>query len=1038
MRFLISFLSLSFLAAFSNGCSAPHDNAPQDDPHSVGQSADSVESTSIPPRADYCEMLERDIQGEHYGFIAGNKLYYVAGSFGADWEEYLESETLGFTHPLFRDGRARGNAIVQSEVGGDGHDSWGWEFWRKTRSAYGTLIVDGSEHKHPKPKTLNWRPDKMVANYEIAGVNINEDKFISRDDVLTTVIVSDKDVSIRFEGESFWEPSKVPRFDGDDVEGSFSRTCESEITFDESANALRLLEAGTAIAKPLYGEPTKLGRMMYDGLSFVYSSSVPMEDVKWSKRPKGNLGYSFVLNLPADQPVSLTLAVADEYSDALSRSEQGNAEAMPAMAVKTEWVNNLLNEQIPYFRCSDEKAVETYYYLWALNFMYFRDIGEGWLKYPHTQTAVNNFMGLHLWDSWAYIQAGSWVADKWQYGHGNALSWQFMVPFKNKANNMPDNFGKGWYSPLVRMVFVGATEPAWQQYRRSGDKKYLEEVYGKVFKPLYWDGNGPTKSFGTEVNAVDALSNMASALGETNDAEHWQSFRPQMVKSFKHQWSGRWDGFYGGRGVPWKDIWALSALQSVAMPKEWGEQMVEEYVLDTDKGFASPVGVNTRAADSPPNGIFRCSTISTWLAIDGMFRQDQAYAGILTTLNHTNAMHREWGYPVAPEAWEENHKAWGSRYYNWDLAHVLPMIEWLAGLDYSIPDQQFTFAPHLPSTWDYIETFTPVVIEGKTQWVHARVDRQFEGDQVTLLAEVNGNPLKETIIAPYTEDRSLIAASGPGEAVSRSTAVEFTSDQSSAQVELTLGEKLKSYETLVWATPRARIFHGSVTVDIENLLPGTVIRYTTDGSVPTSDSTIWDTAISIDATTNFKLLAFAEDGSNYTPYDMVYTATELKPSEVDLATTQPGMFYRYYELGNKSTRLPDFENLEPTRTGTLSIDQFNQNIQVAAIAGDRSESYALHLTSYLSVPVDEVYHFHLHADDGARIVIDGQVLVDLDTHSYVDAWEAEGSVGLKQGLHRVDLYYYQDGHRTRLTVKSKKGDEPEYQFISPESWRRPK
>ena len=160
-------------------------------------------------------------------------------------------------------------------------------------------------------------------------------------------------------------------------------------------------------------------------------------------------------------------------------------------------------------------------------------------------------------------------------------------------------------------------------------------------------------------------------------------------------------------------------------------------------------------------------------------------------------------------------------------------------------------------------------------------------------------------------------------------------------------------------------------------------------------------------------------------------------SEADLETTQPGMFYRYYELGDKNASLPDFENLEPTRTGTLSADQFNQNIQVAAIAGDRSKSYALHLTSYLSVPVDEVYHFHLHADDGARIVIDGQVLVDLDTHSYVDAWEAEGSVGLQKGLHRMDLYYYQDSHRTRLTVKSKKGDEPEYQFISPESWRRP-
>ena len=105
-----------------------------------------------PPRSDYNEMLERDIQNEHYGFIAGNKLYYVAGSFGAYWHEFIESETLGFTHPLFRDGRARGNAIVQDTVGGRGHDSWGWEFWRKTRSAYGTLIVNGREHKTPSAK----------------------------------------------------------------------------------------------------------------------------------------------------------------------------------------------------------------------------------------------------------------------------------------------------------------------------------------------------------------------------------------------------------------------------------------------------------------------------------------------------------------------------------------------------------------------------------------------------------------------------------------------------------------------------------------------------------------------------------------------------------------------------------------------------------------------------------------------------------------------------------------------------------------------
>ena len=1021
----------------------------------VGTSVSGESSALQPPSADYCEMLERDIQGEHYGFVAGNKLYYVAGAFGAYWDQYQESETLGFTHPLFRDGRARGHAIINAD-GGRGHDSWGWEFWRKTRSAYGALIVNGREHGSPRPKTLDWRPDKMIANYEVGGVRIREEKFISLDDVLTTVIVADRDVEIRFEGESFWNNSRVPTFDGDNIGGTISRSCESKITFDRSANAMRLLEAGTAIVKPIYEKPAGIGRMMYDGLSFVYSASAPMEDFRQWRQGKGNLGYSFRLKLRAGQPVALTLAVADDYNDALERTRKGSMEAASAMAAKTEWFNDLLNEQIPYFRCSDEMTVKTYYYLWALNFMYFRDVGEGWLQYPHTQTAVNNFMGLHLWDSWAYIQAGSWVADKWKWGFGNTLSWQYMTPFKNRHNRMPDNFGKEWYSPIVRASFVGATEPAWQQYRRSGDKRYLQEAYDKVFKPLYWDGNGPTQSFGTEINAVDALSEMAKTLGKTNDVRHWQSFRSGMVRRFRSQWSGRWEGFYGGPGVPWKDIWALSTLQSAAMPKEWGKQMVEEYVLDTDKGFASPVGVNTRAADSPPNGIFRCSTISSWLAIDGMFRQDQAYAGILTTLNHTKAMHREWGYPVAPEAWEENHKAWGSRYYNWDLAHVLPLIEWLAGLDYNIPEQTFTFAPHLPNTWDYIETYVPVVVDGSTNWVHSRVERRGKGDQVRLVAGVRGNPLTKTLVAPYTEDREVLKARGNGRQVDRSKAVAFESKKSSASVTVDrskgdafeskkwgasvavdLGPKQTSYKTLVWATPRSRIFHRSVEVEIENLIPGTIIRYTTNGREPTERSPVWDGAVRINSTTTFKLRAYGDDGSKYEPYEMVYTATDLKPARSIAGKAEPGMFYRFYELGGRQTKLPDFDALKPTRTEALAKHQFDRGIKVAEVAGGRGDHYALRLTSYLKVPVDEVYHFHLQSDDGARLVIDGQVVINLDTHSYLDPWEAEGSIGLKQGLHQVDLYYYQDRRRARLTVKSRKGNEPQYQDIPADSWRMP-
>ena len=56
-------------------------------------------------------------------------------------------------------------------------------------------------------------------------------------------------------------------------------------------------------------------------------------------------------------------------------------------------MNNLLNNEVPYFRCSDDDIVKVYYYLWALDLMYYTYIGKGQERFPHVQTAVNNFLG---------------------------------------------------------------------------------------------------------------------------------------------------------------------------------------------------------------------------------------------------------------------------------------------------------------------------------------------------------------------------------------------------------------------------------------------------------------------------------------------------------------------------------------------------------------------------------------------------------------------------------------------------------------------
>jgi len=981
---------------------------------------------SSPPFADYCKMLERDIQDQHYGFIAGNTMYYVAGAFGAYWHENWESETIGFTHPMFRDGRARGRGIVDVQPGGKGHDYWGWEFWRRTRCAYGSVLLDGETYRHPKPETMLWRPDRHICTYKVGTATVTEHKFISETDVLCTIIQADRDLAIRFEGQGLFFKGRIPTGKHDPERLRISRKVESEAKHRPTDNVLHLLERGTVLVKALRDKPVTEGRLRYDGMSFLLSATAPLTDVTVEKDPDGPVRYGFTLRLRAGSPVALVHAAGDAYDEALGRAKQVLAAPEKALAAKTAAMNALLNEQIPYFRCSDPLVVETYYYLWALYFMYFMDVGQGWEQYPHTQTAVNNFMGLHLWDSWAYIQAGSWVADKWKWGHGNALQWQHMVEFKNKANMMPDNFGIDWYSPGTHMVFSGAVEPAWEQYRRSGDRRYLAEVYGKLFKPLYWDGNGPTPSFGIDVNAVDALARMARELGEAADIEHWIAMRPKKARSFKAKWSGRWQGFYGERDVPWKDIWALESLQSAAMPNEWAREMVDKFVMDTEQGFLSPVGVNTRAADSVPNGIFRCSTISSWLAIDGMFRQGCDYEGALVTLNHLKAMTREWGYPVAPEAWEENHKAWGSRYYNWDIAIVLPVLEWLAGIDYSIPDQVFRCAPHLPATWDFIETHTPVVVDGTTHWVKARVERTTRGDHVEQAINVEGNPLASLVIEPWAEGREVLRSTGTGTLRDGQGPPVLHTRGRAASATIRLGRELAPHKTFAWMTPRSRIFHGQTKVSAENLVPGTVLRYTTDGTEPNKTSPLFDGAVAIRKTTTFALKAFWPDtelAPAYTPYVATYTATDLEPAVI-AETTRPGLRYELYELAERPMRLPDLAGLDPTRSGDVSPDWLDGGVDVTRIAGDRLDAFALRLSGFIRVENDAVYRFHILGDDGARLVIDGKTVVNLDTHCVVDPWEDEGSIGLAAGLHRVDLYYYQDNNRRKLLLKWRTGDQP--------------
>jgi hypothetical protein len=119
-----------------------------------------------------------------------------------------------------------------------------------------------------------------------------------------------------------------------------------------------------------------------------------------------------------------------------------------------------------------------------------------------------------------------------------------------------------------------------------------------------------------------------------------------------------------------------------------------------------------------------------------------------------------------------------------------------------------------------------------------------------------------------------------------------------------------------------------------------------------------------------------------------------------------GLSYRYYE-GNDWLRLPEFSSMTPVREGV--IDRFD----IITIKS-REDQWGVDMTGTLTVEYAGTYWFHILSDDGARLLIDGKVVVDNDgSHT---ATEKSGSVVLTAGPHAIRLLYFDDSEGEALRV----------------------
>ena len=202
------------------------------------------------------------------------------------------------------------------------------------------------------------------------------------------------------------------------------------------------------------------------------------------------------------------------------------------------------------------------------------------------------------------------------------------------------------------------------------------------------------------------------------------------------------------------------------------------------------------------------------------------------------------------------------------------------------------------------------------------------------------------------------------------------------------------------------VFIDSLKVELTNPYPFGEIWYTLEGSDPLAgQSQLYTTPVTIFNDCEIRAALFLDNGKS----SPIKTAMAIKqnplPASYSGKVFERGVEYQYFE--GKIDSLDDFEILTFKRSGV--IDQL-------IIPMEREPDYfGLILQGLIDIPETGVYFFSTISDDGSRLMIDEEIVVNND--GLHDAETVEGEIALEKGYHRIKVWYFESTGGELLEVK---------------------
>lgn len=195
----------------------------------------------------------------------------------------------------------------------------------------------------------------------------------------------------------------------------------------------------------------------------------------------------------------------------------------------------------------------------------------------------------------------------------------------------------------------------------------------------------------------------------------------------------------------------------------------------------------------------------------------------------------------------------------------------------------------------------------------------------------------------------------------------------------------------------------SIYAYIGNINPD--LRYTTDGTEPSSASPLCTDKIKIASACTLKIKSVAKKYKNLPSSSFVFTNGNFMNGQKSVENLKPGIKYSCYEGVWDS--LPDFSKLNPVKAGISEDIDLKLSV--------KTDSFALRFEGYIHITKKDIYYFWVMSDDGSKVTLDNKMILANDGLHSADSPKIT-AVPLEPGYHPIAIDYFDKNGGKALTV----------------------